>query len=238
MEIRIDNDAATVAARHVVSRVRRRPALVLGLASGRTMIPLYTALATAYRRGEVSFAQVRGFLLDDYLDLPPDSGDGFRAFVERYWRSRVDALPAQVSGPDTVLARECPLEDYTAAIRAAGGIDLQLLGIGRNGHIGFNEPPSAADSRLRVVKLSDSTRKANRRYSERPPPRRAITLGVADILEAREILLLATGAEKAEALAAAVEGPMTPDVPASALRQHERCLIVADPAAAARLHGS
>jgi glucosamine-6-phosphate deaminase len=239
MEVILQPDAeraARLAAAVVARAVREKPGIVLGLATGRTMEPVYAALAAA----RLDFSGCRAFLLDEYVGVAADDARSFRATMRRqlfdrvnFERSRIDALDG--TAPD--LEAECAR--YEAAIGAAGGIDLQLLGLGTDGHIGFNEPLSALRSRTRVKALTPATIAQNAPFfggAERVP-RRAITMGVGTILEARRCLLLATGAEKAEILARAVEGPITAMVTASALQLHPRCTVIVDEAAAARLQG-
>lgn len=225
--------AATIAA-----QIRRVPDAVLGLATGATPIGTYAELVRLHREGRVSFARVTTYNLDEYLGLDPQDRESYHFYMWRFLFGQVDIDPRRVhippGRPDDAAAA-CAA--YERAIEAAGGIDLQLLGIGRNGHIGFNEPGSELRSETHVVTLSEDTRRANARFfgGLDRVPRRAITMGVGTIMKARRILLLAAGADKAEAVREAVEGPVTPRVPASALRAHPRVALLLDEAAAACL---
>jgi glucosamine-6-phosphate deaminase len=232
-------EAVAVAVRLVADLVRRRPTATLGLATGQTMVPFYEQLLRHQRETALSFARVAVFALDEYRGAPPDHPGSCRGFLEAQLlrhidvdRARVTLLDGQARHP----AAEC--QRYELAIREAGGLDLQLLGIGGNGHIGFNEPGSPLDSRTRIVALSGQTREANApQWGGRAAdvPDEALTMGIATILEARACLLLAFGAVKACAVASAVEGPMTPKLPASALQRHPNTTFVLDLEAASYL---
>lgn len=226
--------AAHVAAL-IEARLTQDPRLILGLATGRTPRPVYRHLAEAWRAGRIRFRDAVSFNIDEYAGLAASDPASFHAYMEEALFAHVD-LPAgsrhipDGAAPD--LAAEA--ERYERAITAAGGIGLQLLGLGVNGHIGFNEPGSPHDSRTRLVRLATSTRQANAR--DFPPghdvPTHALTMGIATLLGAREIVLAVAGAHKAQALKAALEGPVTEGVPASALQGHERLHVVCDEAAA------
>jgi glucosamine-6-phosphate deaminase len=240
MQLIVLPDAAVSAVRVaeiVADRVRRQPCCVLGLATGATMRPVYAHLARLHREGALSFAQATAFALDEYLGLPPDHPGSFATELHDVFTSRVDIDHSLVhlprgDAPDP----EAEARRYEAAIAAAGGIDLQLLGIGRNGHLAFNEPKSDFTSRTRVATLAEETRAANAAaFPQGEVPLRAITMGLGTILEARVCVLLATGAGKAEAIARMVDGIPGPDSPASALRYHRAATVVLDAAAAARL---
>jgi glucosamine-6-phosphate deaminase len=240
--LEIVSDAATAASRAaalVIERIASGRAPVLGLATGVTMVPFYADLVVAFRAGTTSSRGVSSFNLDEYVGVAPSSPASFHAYMRRHLLDHVELDPAHAHVPDGMavdLAAEA--EHYEAQIVSAGGIDLQLLGIGSNGHIGFNEPASDFGSRTRVVELSEETRRANAdAFAGGTVPERALTMGIGTILEAREILLLATGEEKAVAIAAALSGPLSPDCPASALRLHPRVRIICDEAAASRLDG-
>jgi len=242
MEVIIFRDAASVAdkgAELVEAMLRAKPAAVFGFATGSTPIEMYRRLVARYRSGAISFRETRSFNLDEYLGIGPDNPNSYRAFMDREFFDHVDIrkdnthLPACQAGenPGQVGPR------YETLIRQAGGIDLQVLGIGQNGHIGFNEPSSSLRSRTRVKTLTPRTLEDNSRlFSEGEfQPRLAITMGIATIMEARRILLLATGEGKAEAVARAVEGPVTAMCPASMLQFHEFATVLLDEAAATRL---
>jgi glucosamine-6-phosphate deaminase len=212
-------------------------ATVLGLATGETMRPVYARLVALHREGRADFAGVTTFNLDEYVGVPPDHPASFAAFMRETLFSRVNLDPARChlprgDAPDP----EAEARRYEDAISAAGGIDLQLLGIGRNGHLAFNEPTSSLGSRTRIKTLTEATRSANApAFAPALVPRHAITMGIATILEARACVLLATGASKAVAVARMVEGPLGADCPATALQLHPAATVVLDGAAASRL---
>jgi glucosamine-6-phosphate deaminase len=231
-----DGDALVADA--IARLISRKPTAVLGVATGSSPLGVYRELAARHRAGELSVRRVRAFLLDEYVGLPADHPQSYRAFIERELVRHLDFAPGAVTGPDAgdddppaACAR------YEAAIAAAGGIDLQLLGIGTDGHIGFNEPGSSLGSRTRIKTLVDSTRRDNARFfaSLDEVPHHVLTQGVGTILEARHLVLLASGEAKASAVALAVEGPVTAMVPASALQLHPHVSVVIDEAAASGL---
>ena len=219
----------------VVELLREKPDAVLGLPTGSTPLGFYDALVAS----GVSLAKARTFNLDEYLGLPRTHPQSYYSFMKRNLYDHVDLDPANAhlpngNAPDP--EEEC--RRYEEAIRAAGGIDLMILGIGHNGHIGFNEPGSSADSRTRLITLDTITRldAAADFFGEQYVPRRAITMGVGTILEARRILLLASGRDKAPAVRDMVEGTPTPDVPASVLQLHPNATVLLDRDAASLLH--
>ena len=191
-----------------------------------------------HARGYLDFSQVTTFNLDEYAGLAPDHPRSYACFMQEHFFSRVNIAPGRIHIPDG-LARDIPAhcEAYEAAIREAGGIDLQLLGIGSDGHIGFNEPSSSLGSRTRLKTLTERTIRDNARFfaSAAEVPRHVITMGVRTILDARRCLVLAFGEAKAAAVAAMVEGPVTAEVPASALQLHASCALLVEEAAAAQL---
>jgi glucosamine-6-phosphate deaminase len=222
----------------VADLVARRPTAVLGLATGSSPVAVYRDLARRHANGELSLAAARAFLLDEYVGLPPDHPQRYREVVARELERHVDLAPGAVAGPDvaaTDLLAAC--RAYEDALATAGGVDLQLLGIGADGHIGFNEPGSSLASRTRIKTLTDRTRRDNARFfaSVDEVPRHVVTQGVGTILQARHLVLLAFGAVKAEAVARAVEGPVTAMVPGSALQLHPHATVVVDEPAAADL---
>jgi glucosamine-6-phosphate deaminase len=228
----------TLVADTVTALLARRPDAVLGLSTGSSPLVAYREIAGRHRMGELSFAQARGFLLDEYVGLPPGHTETYRAFIEHELERHVDFAPGAVVGPDgnaDDLAAACRAYDH--AIRSAGGIDLQLLGIGVDGHIGFNEPGSSLASRTRLKTLTSRTREDNARFFPSPDdvPRHVVTQGIGTILEARHIVLIATGPAKADAVARAVEGPVTAMCPASALQLHPHVSVLLDEDAAAQL---
>lgn len=236
------NDVGAVTAREIAERIQERRAnrrpCVLGLAAGTTPISVYRMLIHLHGQG-LSFANVVTFNLDEYYPMQPSSPHSYARFMRENLLDHVDLDPAGARGFDGSVrvqdvAEHC--ERYERAIAAAGGIDLQLLGIGRNGHIGFNEPGSPRTSRSRLVTLDESTRRdAQVAYGEDDVPQQALTMGIGSILEARRILLLAVGGHKATIVASAVEGAVTDAVPASFLQEHPDVSVYLDRAAAADL---
>jgi glucosamine-6-phosphate deaminase len=219
----------------VAEAVAARPAAVLGLATGETMRPVHAGLVALARAGRLDLGRVTTFNLDEYVGIPPDHPASFHSFMRAtlFDHVRVAAwhLP-RGDAPDPAAEAQA----YEAAIAAAGGIDLQLLGIGQNGHLAFNEPTSSLASRTRIKTLTAATRAANApAFAPQPVPDRAITMGIATILDARACVMLATGAGKAAAVAAAVEGPLGAHCPATALQMHPATTVVLDEAAAACL---
>jgi glucosamine-6-phosphate deaminase len=237
--IRPDAQAAALLVARVIDReLRANPHLVLGLATGRTMEAVYRCLVQMHRKEGLDFSLCKTFNLDEYVGLGPDDPHSYRHYMRQHLFDQVNLdkrnthLP---NGQAPDLEAECGA--YEAAIRKFGGIDVQLLGIGRAGHIGFNEPLSALHSRTRVKALTSATIEQNAAFfgGSDKVPRRAITMGVGTILESRRCLLLATGAEKADIIAKAVEGPITSMISATALQLHPRCTVVVDEAAAGKL---
>jgi glucosamine-6-phosphate deaminase len=228
-------DAARCAADIVIARVVARPDAVIGLATGATMTPLYQRLVAACRARCVSFARTRVFNLDDYIGLAPDHPCSFTAYLYTAFLDHIDIQPHNIHlirGDMADPMAGC--RGYETLIASCGGIDLQLLGLGQNGHIGFNEPGSDFGSRTRVQALSAQTRQANAIHftGHGTVPGLAVTMGIASILDARECLLVATGAAKARAAAAMIAGGMDPEHPASALQSHPNTTVVLDRAAA------
>ncbi len=237
--IRPDQDsAAQLVARLVARELRANPSLVLGLATGRTMEAVYRILARMHREERLDFSLCRTFNLDEYVGLAPDDARSYRYYMNRRLFSQVNLDQRNTHLPNgmaTDLEAEC--RAYEQKIARCGGIDLQLLGLGQAGHIGFNEPLSALHSRTRVKALSPVTIEQNAAFfgGAQNVPRRAITMGVGTILECRRCLLLATGPSKAEVIAKAVEGPITSMISATALQLHARCTVVVDEPAASKL---
>jgi glucosamine-6-phosphate deaminase len=221
----------------VAGKIHEKPDAVLLLPTGTTPLGMYRRLVRLHDEGGLSFARATFFNLDEYLGLPPDHPASYRVYMRENFYDHIDADPGRVHVPDgSAPDPEAECERYEAAIREAGGADLCVLGIGRNGHIGFNEPGAPFDSRTRVVRLSESTRLVNAAdFEENRAPEKAITVGMATVFEAREILLLASGANKANAVAAAIEGEVSEDVPASMLRRHPNVTFLLDHAAAAAM---
>jgi glucosamine-6-phosphate deaminase len=228
------------AAERVAATLRARPRAVLGLAAGRTMEPVYAALGRRHREQGLSLAGARAFLLDEYLGVAADDPRSLRFAVMRALVEGTDLSPEALASPDGLAeAPEAEAARYEAAIRAAGGVDLQLLGIGTNGHLGFNEPGAALLGPCHVHPLAAETLEAQRAAlaaGGAEPPRAALTMGLGTLLAARACLLVATGASKAHPVAAAVEGPLTAMVPASVLQLHPDATLLLDEAAAEALH--
>jgi glucosamine-6-phosphate deaminase len=232
------DEAGELAGGVIAALVSRMPGAALGLATGTSPLAVYRDLAGRHAAGGLSLAGARAFLLDEYVGLPAGHPQSYRSFIARELEAHVDFAAGAIGGPDVHaddLLAAC--DAYEAAIRDAGGVDLQLLGIGTDGHIGFNEPASSLASRTRIKTLTDQTRRDNARFfaSLDEVPRHVVTQGVGTILEARHLVLLAFGSAKAGAVAAAVEGPVTAMVPASALQLHPHATVVIDAAAASRL---
>jgi len=240
--IRPDADAAAALVARIIAReLRANPHLVLGLATGRTMESVYRVLVRMHRKEGLDFSLGSTFNLDEYVGLAAGDPHSYRHYMNEHLFRHVNVEPRNThlpNGQAPDLDAEC--RSYEAGIAGAGGIDLQLLGIGRAGHIGFNEPLSAFKSRTRVKALAPLTLEQNAAFfgGADKVPRRAITMGVGTILDSRRCVLLATGAQKAEIIAKAVEGPITSMISATALQLHARCTVVVDEAAASRLEGS
>ena len=227
------------AARMVASAVRANPKIVLGLATGSTPLGMYEELVALHRAGNLDFSKATSFNLDEYLGLAHDHPQSFHFFMHSNFFSHVNFAPDKIHIPDGSIrsnySEDC--DSYERSIKSAGGIDLQILGIGRNGHIGFNEPNSSLASRTRLKELTQETMEDNRRFF--PPgaeiPECAITMGIGTILDARRILILATGKSKADAVAKAIEGPISAAVSASALQLHPEVTFILDEDAASVL---
>ncbi len=208
------------------------PRAVLGLATGSTPVGAYRQLIERYRKGDLDFSEVTTVNLDEYCGLSSKDPQSYRQFMEQNLFCEINIDPARTFLPDGLaddLANECVA--YDARIKALGGVDLQLLGIGHNGHIGFNEPSDAFDTGTHVATLSASTIEANARFFERRDqvPTRALTMGLRPILQAKKILLLAYGEEKMDILEKALTGPVTPEVPASILQMHPDLTVIYGP---------
>lgn len=228
------DDMSRKAANVISAQVILRPESVLGLATGTTPIGAYRQLIDWYEKGDVDFSRVTTYNLDEYRGLGHEDPQSYHRFMRENLFDRVDVDPANVHVPDGAnpdAADACA--SYDRAVEGAGYCDLQLLGIGRNGHIGFNEPADAFSKGTHCVDLAESTIRANARLFEREAdvPRQAYTMGVQTIMMARMILMVASGPEKAEAVRDMCLGPVTPRVPASILQLHTNCVVVADEAA-------
>lgn len=220
--------------------LRSSEAPVIGLATGSSPLPVYQELIARHRDGAITFEHAQAFLLDEYIGLPEGSPQSYRTFIEAQLTDHIDLPNRALDGPSAARVEDASAAGrcYEQRIAAAGGIDLQLLGIGSDGHIGFNEPSSSLASRTRAKTLMDATRHDNARFFDGDTdavPRHVITQGIGTILDARHLVLIAMGESKAAAVAAAVEGPLTAMIPASALQLHRHATVVLDEEAASRL---
>ena len=240
MDIRIFKNEAEIgkaAGQLFCETVKANPSCVLGLATGATPIPTYNDMVEEYNAGNVSFKDVCTFNLDEYCDLPKEHKHRYYSFMFENLFSKIDInadnvnfLDGNTTDPDAESAR------YAAAIASKGGIDVQLLGIGRNGHIAFNEPADSFTGESFKIALTQSTIDANSIYfDDIPMPRYAMTMGIGSIMKAKKIVLIATGASKAEAVKGMIQGEVTPQLPASILQQHQDAVIFLDEAAASLL---
>ena len=233
-------DAEWMAARLIADAVRLKPSIVLGLATGRTMERVYEYLVELHRNEGLDFSLVRTFNLDEYIGLSPDDLNSYRHYMNHHLFDSVNIDPRNTFLPDGMAEDlDAACQRYETRIQEVGGIDLQLLGIGRSGHIGFNESLSALKSRTRAKALTPITIEENSTLFDDPAdmPKRAITMGVGTILDAKQLLILATGDSKAEILSKTVEGPITSMVSATAIQLHESCRVICDTCAAAQLEG-
>lgn len=242
MEVVICKDSAEIGrigADAIEDLLRRKPDAVLGLATGSSPLSIYDELVARYEAGRISFSRARGFTLDEYVGLPADHPENYRNFIDRVFVSRVDFPAGAVQGPDG-LAADVPAAcaAYDRAIRDAGGVDLQILGIGTDGHIGFNEPGSSLASRTRIKTLTRQTRMDNARFFDDDldaVPTHCVTQGLGTISEARHVVLVATGRAKAEAVHQLTEGAVSAMWPATVLQHHPHATVLLDDAAARRL---
>jgi glucosamine-6-phosphate deaminase len=234
-------EAAEIVARLVAARLRSKPDLVLGLATGRTMERVYDRLVATQKKEGLDFSRCRTFNLDEYIGVPAEDDHSYRYYMNHHLFDRINIDLANTHVPDGMAADlSAETGRYERLIREVGGIDVQLLGIGEAGHIGFNEPLSALMSRTREKALTPVTRQQNAAMFGGDPdkvPKRALTMGVGTILDSRELLLLATGGAKASILAKAVEGPITAMISASAMQLHPKCKVIVDEEAARELKG-
>ncbi len=238
MKIHVYESAQAIgqaAAALFAAQVLAKPNSVLGLATGSTPVPTYREMARLYEQGAVDFSGVTTFNLDEYLGLERSHAQSYYHFMQENLfqhinvpQERIHVLKGTAPDPE----QECL--DYEEAIRAAGGIDLQILGIGNNGHIAFNEPDTVFSTQTRVVNLTESTIQANQRFfaSADEVPRQAVSMGIGSIFRARRILLIATGEQKAGAVRAMIHGPVDPQCPASILQLHPDTVVLLDRGAA------
>ena len=237
--VEADYDAMSRRAANVIAaEVIRKPDCVLGLATGSTPVGTYKELVGKYQRGELCFDAVRSVNLDEYCGLSPAHDQSYRYFMQENLFDHVDIQAENTYVPDGLAAdAEAECVRYDQRLCSFGHADLQLLGIGRNGHIGFNEPGSSFVKETHVVDLAESTIDANARFFavREDVPRQAVTMGIGAIMSARRILLLVSGADKADAVYSAFRGPITPECPASILQLHPDVVLVGDQAALAKL---
>ena len=236
MIVHVYSDAqalARAAAIVMANAVLNKPDAVLGLATGSTPVKLYQEMARLNREGVVSFKRTRTFNLDEYAGLDPKHPQSYRRFMNEQLFDHIDIDMANTHVPSGFVDAAAAAE-YDDAIDAAGGVDVQLLGIGRNGHIGFNEPAADFSRTTHVVELTESTREANARFfaSVDEVPTHAVTMGIGTIMKAKRILMLITGEEKAQAAYDMLKGPVTPEMPASVLAFHPNVTVLLDEAAA------
>lgn len=237
MDIKIYNNAEEIgcaAAQLYKELINSNPSAVLGLATGATPVPTYKKLIELYKNGEISFKDVTTFNLDEYCDLDKHDKNSYYTFMHENLFNYIDIKEENVNFLDGN-AEDCDAESkrYAEAIRAAGGIDLQLLGIGTNGHIAFNEPADKFTDEAFKVTLTQSTINSNQKYfGDVPMPRHAMTMGIGSIMRSKKILLIATGESKAKAIKAMVSGEITPRIPCSILNEHKDVVIMLDKAAA------
>ncbi|EOS23789.1 glucosamine-6-phosphate deaminase [Lachnospiraceae bacterium 3-1] len=228
------NDMSRKAANIISSQITLKPNCVLGLATGSTPIGTYEHLVEWYKQGDLDFSEVTTVNLDEYKGLPRDNDQSYYYFMNEHLFSKVNIDKNKTFLPDgTEADSDVACKKYNEIIHATGGVDLQLLGLGHNGHIGFNEPSDTFEKETHCITLSERTIQANMRFfpSEKDVPRQAYTMGIQTILSAGKILILVSGEEKADIVKTAFFGPVTPQVPASILQFHKDVILVADEAA-------
>ena len=226
------------AANILSAQVILNPNSVLGLATGSTPIGMYKQLVSWYNKGDLDFSQVKSVNLDEYVGLSPDHDQSYRYFMQKNLFDHVNIDPANTNVPDGLAADpDEACRRYNQIIRDLGGIDIQVLGMGHNGHIGFNEPDDGFELETHVVDLQESTINANARFfaSRDDVPRQAMTMGIKSIMLARQILVVVSGEDKADIVKEAFAGPITPHVPASILQLHPYVTLVGDKAALSKL---
>ncbi|MFC5406987.1 glucosamine-6-phosphate deaminase [Cohnella soli] len=235
-----DSDAKLneAAANIIIGQIQTTPRAVLGLATGGTPVGIYKQVVKEFERGMFSFRNVSTFNLDEYVNIPVEHPESYHSYMKSNLFAHIDLPEAQCHIPDgnaADLTEEC--RSYDEAIELAGQIDLQLLGLGHNGHIGFNEPAHALTKGTHIVELAQETREANARFFDSidQVPKQALTMGVGTILKAKKILLVVKGADKADIVKSALQGPITTDVPASLLQTHPNLIVLLDSAAAGKL---
>lgn len=237
VEVKDYQELSKVAAKVIIDLIKEKPKTVLGLATGSSPVGLYQNLITAYNNKEISFKDVKTYNLDEYCDLAKNHSQSYYTFMHEKFFNSVDINDENINipvgnGPDL----DVLCDDYNELLKNAN-IDLQILGIGGNGHIGFNEPGTSFEQETFVVKLTQKTRQDNKRFfnSIDEVPKYAITMGIKNIMQAKTILLIASGASKAEAINKLVNGPLTTDFPASILKNHKNVIVIIDKEAASLL---
>lgn len=241
MDIKIFENTSEIgkaAAKIIVDKIKENDSAILGLATGSSPIPTYNCLIQAYKDGEISFKNVKSFNLDEYCGIPASDPNSYYTFMHENLFNSIDIEESNVRVPEgnpSDVEQFC--KSYDEDIKAAGGIDIQILGIGRNGHIGFNEPADEFTKGTYKVALTESTIDANKRFFEKieEVPREAITMGVESILDAKEIILIANGTDKAQAIHDMIKGEISPSCPASILQKHNNIHIFIDKDAASLL---
>lgn len=239
MEVRVFDSSEALgrfAAEQVVAEIDRRPDAVIGLATGSSPLPLYREWAKIVAERGIDVSLVRGFALDEYAGIDPAHPESYHEVIKREVVEPLGLTEALVEVPPASATPEAAAS-YESAIAEAGGVDVQILGIGRNGHLAFNEPGSPLDSRTRKIALTPETISDNARFfdSAADVPTEAITQGLGTIMEARKLVIIASGEAKADAVAAAIHGPVTADMPASIAQRHPNAVFVLDRAAASKL---
>lgn len=232
------HDMSRKAANIISAQIIMKPNCVLGLATGSSPVGTYKQLVEWYKKGDLDFSKVTSINLDEYKGLGPDNAQSYRYFMNTHLFDLVNIDKSRTFVPDGLepdSEKACSV--YNHIIAREGGIDLQLLGLGRNGHIGFNEPGEAFEKETHCVDLTESTIEANKRFfaCEEDVPRQAYSMGIKSIMQAKKILVVVSGADKADALKATISGPITPAVPASILQLHNDVTIVADADALSKL---
>ncbi len=229
------------AAKVVADRLKKKPNLVLGLATGSTPLGLYKELIRMHKYEGLDFSKVTTFNLDEYVSLPPSHDQSYHYFMQNNFFDNINVDPRYIHVPQGMAKDVTQFCDwYEERIKSFGGIDVQVLGIGANGHIAFNEPGSSLGSRTRIKTLTSTTREANRRFfkNDETVPKYAITMGVGTIMNAKELLLVASGNDKADAIKSAVEGPLTAMCPASIIQMHKEAFVIVDKEAGSKLEGT
>lgn len=228
--------ASRVAANIILAQVIMKPDCVLGLATGSTPVGTYEQLIRWYEKGDLDFSQVHSINLDEYRGLSPENEQSYRYFMNTHLFDKINIDKKNTFVPDGLEPdSEKACRDYEEIIHAHGGVDLQILGLGHNGHIGFNEPGSASEKETHCVTLSENTRQANARFfaSMEEVPTEAYTMGIKSIMQAKKIVVIVSGESKKEIVKKAFHGPITPEVPASVLQLHNDVILVGDEAALA-----